>query len=121
MKILLIGSGGREHAPAWKLKQSPLCGKLFCAPGNAGIGEIAERIPIKAGDIEALLAFALKEKIDLTIVGPEQPLIDGIADRFGENGLRLFGPSRAAAMLEGSKAFAKHFMKKYAIPTAAFR
>lgn len=121
MNILIIGSGGREHALAWKVKQSPLCTKLYCAPGNAGIAEIAELVVIPANDIDALLKFAVKMNIDLTIVGPEQPLTQGIVDVFEERGLKIFGPSRAAAELEGSKVFAKHFMKKYEIPTSNFR
>ncbi len=121
MKILVIGSGGREHALVWKLLQSPRIAKVYCAPGNAGIAEIAETVPIRATDIEALLKFASGESIGLTVVGPEQPLIDGIADRFEAAGLKIFGPSRTAAELEGSKIFAKSFMRKYGIPTAEFR
>ncbi len=121
MNILVIGSGGREHALCWKLKQSPLCTRLFCAPGNAGIGQIAELVPINAAAIDEMVSFAMSNHIDLTVVGPEQPLTRGIVDLFEERGLRIFGPSRAAAELEGSKVFAKHFMKKYHIPTAEFR
>lgn len=121
MKILVIGSGGREHALVWKLRQSPHVTDLFCAPGNAGIEKLAELIPIKAVEIDRLLKFALKEKIDVTVVGPEQPLIEGIVDVFEANGLKIFGPSKAAAEIEGSKVFAKHFMKKYKIPTAEFQ
>jgi len=121
MKILLIGSGGREHALAWKIRQSPLVAKLYCAPGNPGIGEMAELVPIGAGDIEGLLKFAQEQKIDLTVVGPEQPLVDGIVDEFEKIGLAIFGPSKSAALLEGSKVFAKEFMKKHGIPTAEFR
>lgn len=121
MNVLVIGSGGREHALAWKLRQSPKVTKLFCAPGNAGIEQFAECVPIKATEIEKLLKFALKEKVDLTVVGPEQPLVGGIVDSFENNGLAIFGPSKLAAEIEGSKVFAKHFMKKYNIPTANFR
>jgi phosphoribosylamine--glycine ligase len=121
MNVLVIGSGGREHALVWKLKQSPQVTKLFCTPGNAGIEQIADCVPIKASEIEKLLKFALKEKIDLTVVGPEQPLIEGIVDNFEKQGLTIFGPSKLAAEIEGSKVFAKHFMKKYNIPTADFR
>ncbi|MDD5162756.1 MAG: phosphoribosylamine--glycine ligase [Candidatus ainarchaeum sp.] len=118
MKILLVGSGGREHALAWKIRQSRLCEKLFCAPGNAGTSEIAENIPINAEDVKALADFAEKHKIGLTIVGPEAPLVEGIVNEFEKRGLKIFGPSAKAAMLEGSKIFAKKIMQKYGIPTA---
>jgi phosphoribosylamine--glycine ligase len=121
MKILLVGSGGREHALAWKIVQSRHCEKLFCAPGNAGTSAIAENIQINAEDIDALAGFAEKQKIDLTVVGPEVPLVLGIVDRFEKCGLKIFGPSGKAAMLEGSKAFAKKIMQKYGIPTAESR
>ena len=121
MNILLIGSGGREHALAWKIRQSLLVTKLYCAPGNAGIGEIAELVPIKATDLDSLVKFAQEKNIDLTVVGPEQPLTEGIIDLFESNGLKIFGPSKAAAEIEGSKIFAKTFMKKHNIPTAEFR
>ncbi len=121
MKVLVIGSGGREHALVWKLNQSEKVSALFCAPGNAGIKKLATCINIPSGDIDGLLEFALKEGIDLTIVGPEDPLTNGIVDRFEENGLRIFGPSAAAAELEGSKVFSKDFLKKYSIPTAAYK
>ncbi len=121
MKILVIGSGGREHALVWKIRQSPHVTRLYCAPGNAGIGELAQRVDIKSTDISGLLEFARRESIDLTVVGPEQPLTEGIADVFEAHGLKILGPSRAAAQLEGSKVFAKRFMKKYGIPTAEFR
>ena len=120
MKVLVIGSGGREHALIWKLRRSPKVGKLYCAPGNAGIGETAELVPIGVEEIEKLAAFAEKEKIDLTVVGPELPLTLGIADLFRQRGLRLFGPDREAARLEGSKAFAKELLQENRIPTAAF-
>ena len=121
MKILVVGSGGREHTLIWKIKQSPLVTELYCAPGNAGIAAIAEIVPIKSSDLNGLLLFAKTSKIDLTVVGPEQPLTQGIVDLFESNGLRIFGPSKAAAELEGSKVFAKQFMKMYNIPTAVFR
>jgi phosphoribosylamine---glycine ligase len=120
MQILVIGSGGREHALVWKIAQSPLVKKIFCAPGNAGTSEQAENIAIPADDIHALLEFALTNKINLTVVGPEQALVLGIVDLFESKGLRVFGPSRLAAELEGSKAFSKNLMKKYGIPTADY-
>jgi len=120
MKLLVVGSGGREHALVWKLKQSPKVDKIFCAPGNAGIADQAECLPIKAEDIEGLLKVAKEKKIDLTVVGPEAPLTQGIVDRFSAEGLRIFGPTKAAARIEGSKAFMKDQLKKYRIPTAAF-
>jgi len=120
MKVLVVGSGGREHALVWKLKQSPQVEKIFCAPGNAGIAEQAECLPIKGDDIEGLLKAAKEKKVDLTVVGPEAPLTLGIVDRFSAAGLRVFGPSQAAARIEGSKAFMKDLMKKYRIPSAAF-
>ena len=118
MNVLVIGSGGREHALCWKLKQSPLVGKLFCAPGNAGIEQLAVKVPIKADDIAALSKFAAEHSIDLTVVGPEQPLVLGLVDSFKDKGLTVFGPTKAAAQLEGSKAFAKDFMARHNIPTA---
>ena len=121
MKILLVGGGGREHALAWKLSKSSLVDKIYAAPGNAGISEIAECIDISQGDIDALKNFAFKNKIDLTVVGPEEPLVKGIVDLFNENGLRVFGPGKNAALLEGSKVFAKKLMSKYNIPTADFK
>ncbi|MCB9771435.1 MAG: phosphoribosylamine--glycine ligase [Candidatus Omnitrophica bacterium] len=120
LKVLLIGSGGREHALAWKLTQSPRLEKLYCAPGNVGISEIAECVDIKVGDIDGLLQFAKKERIDLTVVGPEIPLVGGIVDHFENAGLIIFGPSKAAAQLEGSKVFSKEFMLRCNIPTATF-
>ena len=121
MKILVIGSGGREHALAWKIKQSPIVREIYCVPGNAGIAALAEIVPISANDIDGILEFAKKKSIDLTVVGPEQPLTDGIVDLFEAHGLKIFGPSKLAAELEGSKVFAKQFMQKYSIPTAEFR
>jgi phosphoribosylamine--glycine ligase len=120
MKILVIGSGGREHALVWKIAQSKLSGKIFCAPGNGGISGLAECVDIKADDIPGLLGFAWKEKIDLTVVGPEVPLTMGIVDEFANHNLRVFGPSKAAARLEGSKVFSKELMRKYNVPTADF-
>lgn len=117
MKVLIIGSGGREHAIAWKISQSSLVNTVFCAPGNPGIKE-AVTVPIEADDLEGLLSFAENESIDLTIVGPEVPLSLGITDLFSEKGLKIFGPSAKAAMLETSKSYAKYIMEKYNIPTA---
>ena len=119
-RVLLIGQGGREHAMAWKIDQSPLLEKLYVAPGNPGISTIAECVNIAVTDIEALLSFALEKKIDLTIVGPELPLIEGIVNLFQEKGLKIFGPTAEAAQLEGSKVFAKNLFKKYSIPTAEY-
>ena len=118
MRILVVGSGGREHALVWKLKQSPKVEKIFCAPGNAGIAADAECVPIKVEELEKLADFAQKEKIDLTVAGPEAPLCLGLGDVFRARNLAFFGPSGAAARLEGSKEFAKEFMRKYDIPTA---
>ena len=120
MKVLIIGSGGREHTIAWKLAQSKRVTKLYCAPGNAGIAQLAECVPIGAMELEKLADFAQAEQIDLTVVGMDDPLVAGIVDVFEERGLRVFGPRKAAAILEGSKAFSKELMKKYQIPTAAY-
>jgi len=120
MKVLIIGGGGREHALAWKIAQSPLLTKLYAAPGNAGIANVAECHPIAAEDSQVLLNFAKQEKIDLTVVGPEAPLVNGIVDDFQNAGLKIFGPSKAAAQLEASKAFAKDRMTKYEVPTAHY-
>jgi phosphoribosylamine--glycine ligase len=121
MRILVIGSGGREHALAWKLAQSPLAEKIFCAPGNGGISQIAECVDIRAEDIAGLREFAVKEKIDLTVVGPEIPLALGISDEFVKAGLKIFGPKKKAAQLEASKVFSKELMAKYKVPTADFK
>jgi phosphoribosylamine---glycine ligase len=121
MKVLVIGSGGREHALVWKIGKSPLVNKVFCAPGNAGIARDCQCVPIAAQALDELLQFAVKEKIDLTVVGPEAPLVNGIVDLFTDNGLKIFGPSQKAAELEGSKAFAKYIMKQYHIPTADYQ
>jgi phosphoribosylamine--glycine ligase len=120
MKVLVVGGGGREHALVWKIAQSPRVSKIYCAPGNAGIAEQSTLVPIKANDLESLLGFALKEGIDLTVVGPEDPLTQGIVDLFESKGLSIFGPGRKAAEIEGSKAFAKEMMKKCGIPTATY-
>lgn len=121
MQILIVGSGGREHALAWKIAQSKLVDKIFCAPGNGGISQLAECVDIKADDIFGLLEFARKEKIDLTVVGPEVALSLGIVDEFQKAGLKIFGPNKKAANLEASKIFAKELMAKYKIPTAEFK
>jgi phosphoribosylamine--glycine ligase len=120
MRILVIGSGGREHALVWKLAQSKLAEKIFCAPGNAGIAGQAENINMKPDDFGCLVSFAKREKIDLTVVGPEAPLAAGIVDEFTRNNLKIFGPSKEAARLEASKVFAKEIMRKYRVPTANF-
>ncbi|MBI4323209.1 MAG: phosphoribosylamine--glycine ligase [Candidatus Omnitrophica bacterium] len=120
MKVLVVGSGGREHALLWKLSQSPEVDALYCAPGNGGIGQLAELVDIGAEDLEALAEFAETKDVDLTIVGPEGTLAKGIVDVFEKRGLRIFGPTKAAARLESSKAFAKNLMKKYHVPTAGF-
>jgi phosphoribosylamine--glycine ligase len=121
MKVLVVGSGGREHALVWKLRQSKKVNKVFAAPGNAGIGLIAQTINIKADDINGLANFIKKNHIDLTVIGPENPLADGIVDEFQKRKIRVFGPTKAAAELESSKVFAKEFMRKYHIPTAPFQ
>ncbi len=120
MNVLVVGSGGREHALAWKLRQSPLLGELYCAPGNPGIEREAECVAIDAMDIDALIEFARTHDVALTVVGPEMPLAAGIVDRFANAGLRAFGPTAAAARLESSKAFAKDLMTRYGIPTARY-
>ncbi len=121
MKVLVIGGGGREHTLAWKIAQSPIVKELYAAPGNAGIEEIAKCFPVKADDKNSLLSLAKEKKIDLTVVGPEAPLVSGIVDLFNENGLRIFGFDGKGALLEGSKVWAKEFMRKYKIPTGIFR
>jgi phosphoribosylamine--glycine ligase len=120
MKVLVVGSGGREHALLWKAAQSPLVERLYAAPGNAGMEALAERVPWN-GEVEVLADWALEAGIDLTLVGPEAPLVEGIADAFWERGLKVFGPTQKAAMIEGSKAFAKGLMERYGIPTARYR
>lgn len=120
MKVLVVGSGGREHAIVWKAAQSEKVDKIYCAPGNAGISEYAECVDIQAMEFEKLTAFAKEKGIDLTIIGMDDPLVGGIVDEFEKEGLRVFGPKKNAAILEGSKAFSKDLMKKYQIPTAAY-
>jgi phosphoribosylamine--glycine ligase len=120
MKVLIVGSGGREHAIAASVAKSSRVDKIYCAPGNAGIGQIAECVSIGAMEFEKLVAFAKENEIDLTIIGMDDPLVGGIVDAFESEGLRVFGPNKAAAILEGSKAFSKDLMKKYNIPTAAY-
>ena len=118
MKILIIGGGGREHAIAWKLRQSARVEKIWCAPGNGGISRDAECVALNAGDVKAAADLAMKLGVDLTIVGPELPLVQGIADEFKQRGLAILGPAKTAAQLEGSKIFAKEFMTRNGIPTA---
>lgn len=120
MKLLVVGGGGREHAIVWKAAQSRRVDKIYCAPGNAGIARLAECVPIGAGELERLADFAEEQGIDLTIIGMDDPLVAGIVDVFEARGLRVFGPRKNAAILEGSKAFSKELMKKYGIPTAAY-
>jgi phosphoribosylamine--glycine ligase len=118
VKILVVGGGGREHALAWKLKQSSSVDRIFCAPGNAGTAQLVENIPVPANDLLALLQFAKQNRVDFTIVGPDDPLANGIADIFAAEGLRIFGPTRSAARVESSKIFAKELMRRIGIPTA---
>ena len=120
MKVLIVGSGGREHAIAWSVAKSPKVDKISCAPGNAGIAEFAECVNIKAMEFDKLVAFAKENAIDLTIIGMDDPLVGGVVDAFESEGLRVFGPRKNAAIIEGSKAFSKDLMKKYKIPTAAY-
>ena len=120
MKVLVVGGGGREHAICWKISKSSKVSKIYCAPGNAGIAEVAECVNIKAMEFDKLAAFAKDNQIDLTVVGMDDPLVGGIVDVFEAEGLRVFGPRKNAAILEGSKAFSKDLMKKYGIPTAAY-
>ncbi len=120
MKVLLVGSGGREHAIVWKLKQSPKIDKIYCAPGNAGIAQDAQCVPIGAMEIDKLVSFAKEEGIDFTIIGMDDPLVAGVVDAFEAEGLKVFGPRKNAAIIEGSKAFSKDLMKKYGIPTAKY-
>ncbi len=121
MRILVVGGGGREHALIWQLARSPGVEKIFCAPGNGGIASLAECVPIGAADVNALLNFARKQQVDLTVVGPEAPLVDGIGDRFREANMLIFGPDSSGARIEGSKIWAKRFMEKYNIPSAAYK
>ena len=121
MKVLVVGGGGREHALCWKLRQSPLLRELYCAPGNPGIGEIADLVPLPIDEVQRLADFAEEMKIDLTVIGPELPLALGLADELSRRGLAVFGPSRQAAEIESSKVFAKQFMERHGIPSAGFR
>ncbi len=118
MRILVVGSGGREHALAWKLRQSPRVERIFCAPGNAGTELLGENVPIAANDLQGLAVFAKQNEIGLTVIGPDDPLAAGIVNRFKSEGLRVFGPTKSAARLESSKIFAKEMMRKLRIPTA---
>ena len=120
MKVLIVGSGGREHAIATSVAKSTRVSKIYCAPGNAGIGQIAECVPIGAMEFDKIVAFAKEKEIDLTIVGMDDPLVGGLIDELENAGLRAFGPRKNAAILEGSKAFSKDLMKKYNIPTAGY-
>jgi phosphoribosylamine--glycine ligase len=120
MRVLVVGSGGREHALAWKISQSPLVRALFAAPGNPGVGRLATLVPLRSDDVEGLTAFAVRERIDLVVVGPEAPLVAGLVDRLAGAGILAFGPTGAAARIEGSKAFAKEVMIAAGIPTAAY-
>src|SRR5262245_28701117 len=121
MKVLVIGKGGREHALVWKLAQSPRVERVFCAPGNAGTAEDGVNVPIEVNDFDRLIRFAHKENIGLTVVGPEDPLAGGIVDAFQAARLRVFGPSKQAAQIEGSKVFSKKLMRDADVPTAEFR
>ncbi len=120
MKILVIGSGGREHALCWKLKQSPLVDSLLCAPGNPGIASLAQCFPIAADDLDAIMTLAQAEQPRLVVIGPEVPLVAGLANRLREAGFAVFGPNKEAAKLEGSKSFSKQLMQEAAVPTARF-
>jgi len=120
VKVLVVGGGGREHALCWKLSQSPRVQRLYCAPGNGGIAEVAKLVPIEAEDLKGILKFVKEEAIDLTVIGPEAPLVGGLVDLLEGEGFRVFGPNKAASEIEGSKAFAKEFMRRHGIPTAPF-
>src|SRR6187401_1191734 len=121
MNVLIVGNGGREHALAWKIKQSPRAGRVFVAPGNAGTATVGENVDIAATDFPKLIKFAQENKVELTIVGPEVPLVLGIVDAFQAAGLKIFGPSKAAAELEGSKVFCKDLLRNADVPTADYR
>jgi phosphoribosylamine--glycine ligase len=120
LKILVVGGGGREHAIVWKISQSPHTEKIYCAPGNGGIADLAECVPIKATDIEGIVDFSKDRAIDLVVVAPDDPLVAGMVDALEDAGIRAFGPKKCAAIIEGSKSFSKGLMKKYGIPTAAY-
>src|SRR5215831_20487401 len=120
MRILVVGSGGREHALCWAIGASPLCAKLYCAPGNAGIAAEAECVAVAADDLDGLTDFARRQRIDLVVVGPEAPLVAGLVDQLSAAGIKAFGPTAAAAALEGSKGFMKDLSARHAIPTAAY-
>ena len=120
MKVLVVGSGGREHAIAMSVAKSSRVDKIYCAPGNAGMGEIAECVDIKVMEFDRLVKFAKKHDIDMAIVGPDDPLVGGLVDSFKEAGIKAFGPEKKAAILEGSKAFSKELMKKYGISSSTF-
>ena len=120
MKVLVVGGGGREHAIVWKLSQSPKVSEIYCAPGNGGISQIAECIGIDAMDIDGMVGFARKEKIDMVVVAPDDPLGAGMVDALEEAGIRAFGPVKNAAVMEASKVFSKSLMKRFNIPTAAY-
>ena len=121
MKMLVVGSGGREHALCWRLAESPSVKRVYCAPGNAGTRQVAENVDIGAEDLDGLARFARRERVDLTVVGPEVPLVKGIKERFEYDDLLVFGPSQRAAEIEGSKVFSKQLMRRYGVPTAEFR
>src|SRR5512144_446139 len=118
MRVLVVGAGGREHALAWKISRSPLVRELYAAPGNPGIAQVAQLVPLSADDVDGLAHWAREKQIDLVVVGPEAPLVKGLADRISREGIPVFGPSAAAAEIEGSKAFAKDVMRAAGIPTA---
>ena len=120
MKILVVGSGAREHAICWKLKKSKQLSKLYCAPGNAGISQIAECVDIKVDDLDKIVEYSVNNKIDLVVVGPEVPLVLGLVDKLNEKGIKAFGPTKDGAKFEGSKSYSKDFMKKYSIPSARY-
>jgi phosphoribosylamine--glycine ligase len=121
MNILLLGSGGREHAIAWKIRQSKHCDELFIAPGNAGTGTVGTNIELSITDFDSISSFCTEHSIGMIIVGPEEPLVKGISDHFNNTGIHVIGPSQQGAQLEGSKAFAKHFMQRHGIPTANYK
>ena len=120
MKVLVVGGGGREHTIVWKISKSPKVDKIYCAPGNGGIAELAECVPVKATDIDGVVKFAKENKIDLVMVAPDDPLVMGMVDALEKEGIRAFGPRANAAIIEGSKVFSKELMKKHNIPTAAY-